>query len=197
MLTMRKLADRLAPLKPWAPFIACWLVLGAWFVHPLWAVRVLPLNDLPNHLARITALHYLHDPRWNLSHFYERSIQLVPYLGHFYLVHLLAYVVRSVPVANLVFCSAYILGAPLSGVALWRTSGRRPWLASSLLPLSVAYYFQWGFISFCAGVLLMLQAMAALYRCLAAPTPRRAVALGFWTAVLSLFRVVPWGAFGI
>jgi hypothetical protein len=193
----QKLAERLAPLRPWAPWIACWLVLGAWFVHPLWAVRVVPLNDLPNHLARITALHYLGDPRWNLRPFYERSIQLVPYLGHFYLVHLLAYIVRSVPVANLIFCSAYILGAPLCGLAFARATGRSPWLALLLLPLSVGYYFQWGFISFCAGVMLMLPAMAALYRCLDAPTPRHAIALGIWTAVLYLFHIVPWGALGL
>jgi hypothetical protein len=177
-------------------WLAVWLPLGLWFAYPLWAARVVPLHDLPNHLARITALHYLGDPRWNLSPYYERSLQLVPYFAHYYLVHLLAYVTRSVPLANLIFMSAYIVLTPLGGFAFARATGRSPWLALLLLPLAVSFYFQWGFIAFCCGVMLMLPAMAALYRLLDAPTARAAVAVGLSTAALYLFQVVPWAAFG-
>jgi hypothetical protein len=177
-------------------WLAVWLPLAAWFAYPLWSARVIPLHDLPNHLARITALHYLHDPRWNLSPYYARSLQLVPYFAHFYLVHLLAYVTRSVIVANSIFMTAYIVLTPLAGFAFARATGRSPWLAFFLLPLAVSIYFQWGFIAFCCGVMLMLPAMAALYRLLDAPTWRGATAVGLWTAALYLFQVVPWAAFG-
>ena len=107
-------------------------------------------------------------------------------------MHLLAYVTRSVSIANLIFMSAYIVLTPLGGFAFARATGRSPWLALLLLPLAVSIYFQWGFIAFCCGVMLMLPAMAALYRLLDAPTLRGAVAVGLWTAALYLFQIVPW-----
>ena len=64
------------------------------------------------------------------------------------------------------------------------------------MPLAVSFYFQWGFIAFCCGVMLMLPAMAALYRLLDAPSARGAVGVGLWTAALYLFQIVPWAAFG-
>jgi len=183
-------------VKRYRYWLAVWLPLAVWYAYPLWAARVVPLHDLPNHLARITALHYLHDPRWNLSPFYERSLQLVPYFAHYYVVHLLTYITRSVSVANLLFMSAYILLTPLAGFSFARATGRSPWLALLLLPLSVSIYFQWGFIAFCCGVMLMLPAMAALYRVLDAPTLRGAIVVALWTAALYLFQIVPWAAFG-
>ena len=191
---------RLRPVVDFAKryrfWLAVWLPLSAWFASPLWSARLIPLHDLPNHLARITALHYLGDARWNLSPYYERSLHLVPYFAHFYLVHLLTYLTRSVTVANLVFMTAYVMLTPLCGFAFARATGRSPWLALLLLPLSVSIYFQWGFIGFCCGVMLMLPAMAALYRLLDAPTGRGAIVVGLWTATLYLFEIVPWAAFG-
>ena len=77
-----------------------------------------------------------------------------------------------------------------------RATGRSPWLALLLLPLSVSIYFQWGFIAFCCGAMLMLPALAALYRLLDAPTGRGAIVVGLWTATLYLFQILPWAAFG-
>lgn len=187
----------LAALEPYRWWLAVALSLAVWYAHPLWSARILPLHDLPNHLARITALHYLGDPRWNLSPYYARSLALVPYLGHFYLVHLLTYVFRSVITANLVFMTAYIVATPLCGLAFARATGRSPWLALLLLPLAVSIFFQWGFVAFCAGVMLLLPALAALYRLLDEPGRRRAVAVGLWCATLYLFHIVPWAAFGL
>lgn len=184
-------------LRPLYAWVAAALALGLWFARPLWATRYLPLHDLPNHLARIAAYHYLPDARWNLQPFYERSLQLVPYLGHYYLVHLLTFVTGSVVTANTVFLTLYVLATPLCGLAYARATGRSPWLALLLLPLSLSMFFQWGFIGFCVGAMLLMPALAALYRVLDEPTPRRTLALGLWTATLYLFHVVPWAALGI
>ena len=189
-------AERKEWLLEWGPWLLVWLPLAMWFIRPLWAVRVLPLDDLPNHLARITALHYLNDPRWNLSAYYERSLGAVPYLGLFYVVHLLTYLFRSVPRANLVYMSAYVAGAPLCGLVFARATGRSRWLALLLLPLSIGIFFQWGFIAFCVGVMLTLPACALLYRTLDQPSWKRALGLGLLTGTLYLHHILPWGAFG-
>lgn len=171
-------------------------MLSGWFAWPLLSTSVLPLHDLPNHLARISALHHLNDPRWNLSRFYARSVGLVPYLGHFYVVHLLAYVFGVVR-ANLLYLVAYVVGAPLCGVVYARATGRSPWLALLILPLAVGYFFQWGFVSFCVGMVLMLPASALCYRTLDEPSPRRALGLFAITSALYFCHVVPWAAFGV
>lgn len=178
-------------------WLAVWLPLALWFARPLWAVPLLPLHDLPNHLGRITALHYVGHPAWNLAPFYRRSLQLVPYLGHFYAVHLLTYVCGSVTAANRLFMIAYVVAAPLCALDFARATGRSPWLALLVLPLTISYFFQWGFIAFCVGCVLLLPALAALFRLYDAPSPRRALAVGLWTALLYTFHVVPWGGLGL
>ncbi len=178
-------------------WILCWALLSFWFIRPLWVAEILPLNDLPNHLGRITALHYLNDPRWNLSQFYARSLGLVPYLGHFYPVHLMTYLFGTVTRANRVYMSIYIAAAPLCGLAFARALNRDPWLPMLLLPISVGVFFQWGFISFCVGTMLMLPTCALFYRLIDEPTLGRAIALMFCTVTLYLCHVLPWGAFGL
>jgi hypothetical protein len=193
----RRIAALSHHCNPYRYWMAAAIALACWFAHPLLVARVPPIHDLPNHLARITALHYLSDARWNLQPYYARSLQLVPYLGHFLTVHLLAYVFRSVVVANLVFMVAYVMITPWCGLAFARATGRSPWLALLLLPISVNQFFQWGFLSFCVGVMLMLPALATLYRVLDSPSARSAIALGLWCAALYLFHIVPWAALGI
>jgi hypothetical protein len=181
------------------PWWYVWLALALLFAWPLWSVTVIPLNDLPNHLARITALHHLNDPAWNLSPYYERSLGAVPYAGHFLVVHWLAYLFRSVPRANLFYMTAYVMTAPLAGLVFARATHRSPWLAFLLLPLAIGFFFQWGFVSFCVAVMLMLPAMAALYGLLDEPAQhrgKRAAAVFALTCALYFCHVLPWAAFG-
>lgn len=193
----RMIARGTALVRRGWPWLAVALPLALWYARPLWVTRYVPLHDLPNHLARITAYHHLRDPRWHLSAFYAPSLQLVPYLGHYLAVDLLAYVCGGVVPADTVFLTLYVLAAPLCGLAFARATGRSPWLGLLMLPLSVSMFFQWGFVAFCVGCMLLLPALAALYRVLDEPSARRAVALGVWTAVLYLFHVIPWGALGL
>lgn len=196
LATLRRRLGGLLPvgLTAWC---AVALPLTLWYVRPLWATRYLPLHDLPNHLARITAYHHLHDPSWHLSPYYAPSLQLVPYLGHYLLVDGLAYLCGGVVRADTLFLTLYVLATPVCGLVFARATGRSPWLALLLLPLAYSLFFQWGFIAFCVGSMLLLPALAALYRLLDEPTPRRAVGLGLWTAALYLFHIVPWAALGL
>lgn len=174
-----------------------WILLTACFVAPLWCASVLPLCDLPNHLARITALHYLDHPGWNLGAFYVRSLSPVPYFGHIYVVHLMTYLFGSVPRANLVYMSVYVAAVPLSGRSYARAAGRDPWLAFLLLPLAVGVFFQWGFIAFCAGAVLLLPACAVLSRQLETPSRAGWMWLGVLGCALYFFHILDWMAFGL
>ena len=190
-------AEVVAWLRRRGPWLALWLFLGLSFARPMWLPRILPLHDLPNHLGRITAWHYLDHPAWNLTPYYQRSLGLVPYLGHYLPVHLLAYVTGTVIRANLVYLVTYILVAPLCGLALARATGRSPLLAFLVLPICIGTMLQWGFISFCVGGVLMLLAAAVLYRLIDEPRLWRVGVLLVVTASLYLCHVLPWGAFGL
>jgi hypothetical protein len=118
----------------------------------------------------------------------------------------MTYLFGTVVRANLVYMTLYIFAAPLCGLAFARATGRSRWLAFLLLPLATGYFFQWGFISFCVGVVLTLPACALFYRILdgepkSAREWRRSLALGaglgLLTATLYLCHVAPWGAFGL
>ncbi len=183
--------------RQWTVWLAAWLPLSLWFARPLWVTRTPPLCDLPNHLARITALHHLNDQWWQLSDWYERSLGLVPYLAHYYVVHLMSYVTRDVTTANQIYMVAYVMTAPLCGLAFARATGRSPWLAFLTLPVATGIFLQWGFISFCAGVMVMLPCCALLFRLLDQPSRRRAIGLGAATAGLYFCHVLPWGTFGV
>jgi hypothetical protein len=193
LATVRRLWELARKVDPWW---YAWLLLALCFAWPLWSVTVLPLNDLPNHLARITALHHLNDPAWNLSPYYERSLGAVPYAGHFLVVHWLAWLFRSVPRANLFYMTVYVMAAPLCGRVFARATHRSPWLAFLLLPLAIGFFFQWGFISFCVAVMLVLPAMALLYALVDDPTFKRAAAVFALTCALYFCHVLPWAAFG-
>ena len=69
------------------------LVLGvAMAMIPLWVPRLLPLLDLPNHLAAITIWNNYHSPKWGFQRFYDLNTPLVPYWGYYFPVHTLSWI---------------------------------------------------------------------------------------------------------
>jgi hypothetical protein len=178
-------------------FVGAWLLLVWWFARPLWLPRVLPLHDLPNHLARIAIYHYLPDASWGFAPYYERTLGFVPYLAHYLPVHLLTYLTGNVVRANLIYMILYIAAVPWCGLVFAQVTGRDRRLAFLLLPLSLGLLFQWGFVSFCVGAMLLLPSCALLYKTLDEPTPRRAAILFALTSALYFCHVLPWAAFGV
>ncbi|HEX6835569.1 MAG TPA: hypothetical protein VF334_03295, partial [Polyangia bacterium] len=88
-----------------AAFVVCALAT----VLPIWIAKYLPLLDLPNHLAAVAVWHYHDDPKWDFQRFYDLNLVPLPYWAHYYTVHLLTYVTRSVEVANKIFLTGYAL----------------------------------------------------------------------------------------
>lgn len=133
------------------------LMLG---LTPLWIVTYLPMTDLPQHLALINILHNLNDPAMRFHEYFTVRAEFTPYLGYYWTVHLLAYLV-PIEVANRMFLSAYVAG--LAGASVWlaRTLDRSRWLALFALPLAYSYLFYVGFINSLAGQALLVAALAA------------------------------------
>ena len=105
-------------------------------VLPLWVAHQLPLVDLPQHLHLISVLHRLADPTTLYPRLFETRGQLTPYLGYYYLVSWLSWLV-PLDLANKLFLSAYVAGMPLSMAFLLKSLKRPIW--PSLLALPFAY----------------------------------------------------------
>src|SRR6266542_5771141 len=134
---------------------------------PLWVPRWLPLLDLPNHLDAIAIWNRMGDPSWGYAKYYRLNLIPVPYWGYFLPFHLLSYLM-PVEWANKVYLSAYTLALPLATLALARQMGRSRWLALFAFPLVFNLNFTFGFITFCAGLVLLLLALVAADRFLEA-----------------------------
>lgn len=188
MNRLRRLEDPLLA----ATFTVLWICT----LVPLWMPRFLPLLDIPNHLGAIAIWHRLSDPSWGYDRFYCLNLLPVPYWGHYFPVHLLAYLF-PIETANRVYLSAYSLALPLGAVRLAGRMGRSPWLGLFAFPLVFNINFALGFISFCAGVAVLLFDVEVLDRFLEAPTVALAAALGLLTLLLYSMHLLPWMVFGI
>ena len=141
-------------------------------VVPLWVGEHLPMVDLPQHLMLISALHRLHDPRTIYPQLFEIRPELTPYLGYYWLVSLLNWLV-PLTVANKLFLSAYVVGMPLSLAFLLRSLGRPSWPALLAIPFAYGDSFAWGFINYVSAIPLGFLSCGLFVRAIADPARRR------------------------
>ena len=141
-------------------------------VAPLWCARQLPMVDLPQHLHLISVLHRLDDPTTLYPQVFAARAELTPYLGYYYLVSLLSWVV-PLELANRLFLSAMVVGLPLATAFLLRSLGRPRWPAVLTLPFAYGDSFGWGFINSNASFVLALLATGLFVRALTDAGRRR------------------------
>jgi hypothetical protein len=186
--------------KPWRPqpehfawFLA--LICG---VAPLWAAHALPLVDLPQHLHLISVLHRLDDASTLFPEYFARRPQLTPYLGYYYSVSLLNWLM-PLELANRLFLTAYVAGLPLSLAFLLRSLKRPTWAALLALPFAYGDSFAWGFVNYCAALPLAFLTCGFFVRAIE-DVPRRrtwAIALGVTLALVLLFHVQVFAWLGV
>jgi hypothetical protein len=163
------------------------LLLG---VLPLWVARHLPMVDLPQHLHLISVLHRLDDPTTLYPQFFEARNTLTPYLGYYYAVSALNWLL-PLELANRLFLSVYVAGLPLSLAFLLRSLDRPTWPSLLALPFAYGDSFAWGFVNYCASLPLALLCCGLFVRTLT-DTPRRrtwALWLGVCLVAVLLFHV--------
>ena len=160
------------------------LLCGAATALPFWVGRFVPLVDLPQHLAVVSVLRHHGDPAWGFGrHFDTEWGELTPYWT-FYLATWGLSFAMSVETAARVFLSAYALLLPWAGIALCRTFGASPWIGLLTAGLALNANLYYGFVSYCAAVLLMLALLAALERSWRAASLAGTVFLTAGTALL-------------
>lgn len=153
-------------------------------VVPLWVSPLLPMMDLPQHLATVRILHSLDDPWFAVGKYHVADFSRTQYLSWYVAVDLLTHLM-PLETANRVVLSLYALGLPLSVLALLRAHGRDPALALLAVPLVYNVFFFMGFANYVTALPLLLWALALLQRSLDRPSWPRVVGLA--VLVLLLF----------
>ncbi len=173
-----------------------WIALSALALVPIWAYRMLPMLDAPNHMALVSGWHHYHDPAWKISDWYTLRIRPVPYIFYYLSVHLLMYVVK-VETANKIFLSAYVIVFPLSVLSLARALKRSPWLALAAFPLAFNNNWPMGFESWMMSVAFFYFTLAALIRWLEDGRTRDLVLVGVWCTLTYFAHVMTWAILGV
>jgi hypothetical protein len=182
-----------SPRDRW--LVAAFIALAVATCVPIWLVEYLPLLDLPNHLAAIAVWHYHDDPRWDFARFYDLNLVPLPYWAHYYTVHLLTYLTRSVELANKLFLTAYALAVPAAALAFARRFERSPWLALFAFPWVWNFNFADGFIAYCAGFAAVPLVLVVVDRHCERPTWASAVAVLLLGSLTYFFHLLAYVLF--
>ncbi|MBL8922906.1 MAG: hypothetical protein JNJ54_28920 [Myxococcaceae bacterium] len=176
-----------------------WIVALLCGVAPLFASRALPLVDLPQHLHLISVLHRLDDASTLFPEVFERRVQLTPYLGYYYLVSWLNWLL-PLELANRLFLAAYVAGLPLSLAFLLKSLRRPTWPALLALPFAYGDSFAWGFLNYCTALpLAFLTCGLFVHAIEAEPAKRRPWVIGLAIALVAvlLFHVQVFAWLGV
>ena len=153
-----KIASRVMSARTyWLAFALC----ASAATVPLLLTPVLPMADLPQHMAQVAIWKHLGDPCPGYSALFELNLAR-PYLLGYGLARLLA-TVLTVSAAFKVTVWIAILLLPLSLRALLARGAGDPWLSLLGFPLAYGYSFYWGFLNFTLAIPLALFYLALLF----------------------------------
>jgi hypothetical protein len=178
------------------PLMIVWLGCTTLVLLPIWIPRVLPMLDVPNHLAQIRAWHDHDHPAWHVGEYFDVRIHVVPYMLYHCLVHLLMFVV-PIEIANKLCVSLYVVLFPLALRALARALQRSEWLALSGFALAFNQSFIYGFVSYLLGSCFLFIGIAAVIRFADHARRRDLIWIGVSGIVTFLSHVLPYALFGI
>jgi hypothetical protein len=160
-------------------------------IVPLWIGSYLPMVDMPQHVAQITALREI----WDGNETFTRLFQVnwfTPYLFGYMLLYVASSVMPITIAAKLVV-SVSLIAIPLLTGRLLRAAGADEgwkWLA---IPCSFGFAFYWGFLSYIVAAPLALLFLIRTIRFVAEPTRRNAVGIAVFSLVLFFCHVIVLG----
>jgi len=149
-----------------AAFIV-FIALVALRVAALWAVRYIPTQDGPSHLANAVRLREMwRPPDTPVDKLYRLNLRPNPNWGYYSLVASLSFIVQPL-VAEKIFLSLYVCGFAAAAYSLARAAGageHAPIAASAALPFAFGFVFHMGFFNYAGGTVLMLLAVGYFWK---------------------------------
>ena len=160
-------------------------------IVPIWFGNKLPLVDLPQHAAQVSALHEI----WAGNSLFAESFHVnwfTPYLLGYLLLYVLS-LALPVTVASQLLVSVSVAAIPIVSGLLLRTAHgdeRWRWLA---IPCSYGFAFYWGFLSFIVSAPLVLLFLVQTIRYADAPTWQRTIGICLSSVFLFFCHVIVLG----
>jgi len=130
----------------WLAFAACAFAATV----PLLVTDLLPMADLPEHMAQIAIWKHYGEPCHRFSDMYEIRLATPYLLGSAVTAAIATATTVSVAVKWMVWLTIVLL--PLSLRALLRRGDGDPWLSLLGFPLAFGYAFYWGFLNFALAI---------------------------------------------
>jgi hypothetical protein len=170
----------------WIAFVLCAVAATV----PLLVTDVLPMSDLPEHMAQVSIWKHFDDPCHRFSEIY-RLHWTTPYLLGYVLTRLLA---EWLPVSTAIVVTVWlsIILLPLSVRALLARGGGDVWWSLLAFPLAYGYSFYWGFLNFSIALPIAIYAIALLY-----DGRRRNTAIAALALLLLVAHVLLFAFFGV
>lgn len=160
-------------------------------IAPFWFGPYIPIVDLPQHAAQVSALREL----WSGNPFFVEHFHVnwfTPYLLGYLALYALA-LVFPITVAAQLLVSLSVAAMPFATGALLREGGadeRWKWLA---IPCSYGFGFYWGFLSFIVSAPLVLLFLIATIRFVNAPSWRRGCGIAAFSLLLFFCHIIVLG----
>ena len=114
---------------------------------PFWVVDMLPLLDIPQHLATIAVWHHLDDPKFAFDQYFTIDAGSTQYLLYYLTCDVLSNL-GGPEVANKVFLSLYAALLPLSVLSFCGAFGRIRAAALLAVPLVFNTFLFYGFVNY-------------------------------------------------
>lgn len=127
---------------------------------PLLVTGILPMADLPEHMAQIAIWKHFGDDCHRFSEIYELRWATPYLLGSAITATLATFLTVTVATKVTVWLSIVLL--PLALRALLRRTLADPWLSLLGFPLAYGYSFYWGFLNFLLAIVIGVFALAVL-----------------------------------
>jgi len=165
-------------------FVVIFVLLSVASTIPIWLIRILPMQDIWQHLALVDVIHNYWAPGSIYPDYFILPDSPKPNLFYYYFTHLIAFVTPSLEFANKVVLTIYVLAFPASYLFLLRSFGRSKWLALFSFPFVFNAMFYLGFVSFALAMPMLFAGLGAYRRFLAIDDVRRAIGPGIAAAVM-------------
>jgi len=159
------IASLVAMMRDDPPFVGAMLVALVASVVPIWASDLLPMMDMPQHLATVRILHSFDDPAFGVSKWHVVDLSATQYLSWYLLVLGLAKLM-SIEAAVRVALSLYAVALPLSVASYLGAHRRDRAVALLAAPLVFNTFYFMGFANYIGAIPMIFWGLAVYQRAL-------------------------------